>query len=78
MKPHEVFRAIVLKQKEVDVGVIIDLVKYANEMMNGHLLSFGQLSMQDIQNCSKMIETLSKLLQDKKTELSKCQSKSSE
>ena len=41
MKPHEVFRAIVLRQKEIDVGVMIDLVRYANEMMNGHLLSYG-------------------------------------
>ena len=62
MKPHEVFRAIVLKQKEIDVGVMVDLVRYSNQMMNGHLLSHGQLTMQDIQNCSKLIETLSKLL----------------
>ena len=48
MKPHEVFRAIVLKQKEVDVGVMIDLVRYTDLMMNGRLLSYGQLTMQDV------------------------------
>ena len=62
MKPHEVFRAIVVKQKEVDVGVMFDLVSYADVMMNGRLLQHGQLTLQDVQNCSKLIETLSKLL----------------
>lgn len=45
MKPHEVLRAIVVKQKEVDVGVMFDLVSYADVMMNGRLLQHGQLTL---------------------------------
>jgi len=41
LKPHEIFRAIVLKQKEIEVGVMVDLIKFADLMLNGRLLQHG-------------------------------------
>ena len=38
LKPNEVFRAIVIKQKDVDVAVMSDLVRLADNMMSGRLL----------------------------------------
>jgi len=38
LKPNEVFRAIVLKQKDVDVAVMYDLVRFVDNMMSGRLL----------------------------------------
>jgi hypothetical protein len=39
MKPHEVFRTIVVKQKEVDVAVMFDIVRLADQMMGGRLIT---------------------------------------
>ena len=75
MNTQEVFRAIVCRQKEVEVGVLCDIVKLADRIMDGRLLSSGQLTLKDVQNCSKLIETLSKLLQDKKNDLTKSHAK---
>jgi len=71
LKPHEVFRAIVIRQKEIDITVMFDLVVLADKVMNGRLLSHSKLTMQDIVNCSKLIETLSKILQDKRSDICK-------
>jgi len=40
-------------------------------MLEGRLLTQGSLTLQDVQGVSKMIETLSRIVQDKKNEFTK-------